>query len=356
MLSSTFVFINIHYFPQLQQCCYTWLLLKNDALTPVVQSKIKIYWTLLSNSIGGFVVHSLSASSQQLASFWLAKKLLKIQFWVQSHIIQKIKKKNGVRCCVCTTNQPWPPKLLCLIQCSTYQKRKTKHRHFKSSMLDSIPPTSLYIYGKERCPKLSLHDKHQTKSLQWWLQCSTHKIEEIMQCIFLWWYLFWHSLIIFDSFTTRTFFNYFIPSQHQYSSILFFHNTNIVNLIPSHSQFDFFTTLLLHLAPAKKWSINSCCSKQNKNLLNSSISQTASLALLYTLSLQARNSLLHFDLLNDCSILGTIPHYTKNKKERCSMLCLHEKPTMTTKTHAWFNALHTKRENQKHRHITLHLW
>ena len=40
---------------------------KNDALTPVVQSKIKIYH--LSNSIAGFVVHSLSASSQQLASF-----------------------------------------------------------------------------------------------------------------------------------------------------------------------------------------------------------------------------------------------------------------------------------------------
>ena len=133
-----------------------------------------------------------------------------------------------------------------------------------------------------------------------------------------------------------------------------------------HSLFSTAPTMLLHLAPAKKWCINSCCSKQNKNLLNSSISQTASLALLYTLSLQARNSLLHFDLLNDCSILGTIPHYTKNKKEQCSMLCLHDKPTMITKTHAWFNAPHTKREKQNtdilsfqcwvQSHITLHLW
>ena len=94
-----------------------------------------------------------------------------------------------------------------------------------------------------------------------------------------------------------------------------------------HSLFSTAPTMLLHLAPAKKWSINSCCSKQNKNLLNSSISQTASLALLYTLSLQARNSLLHFDLLNDCSILGTIPHYTKNKKNgvQCCV-CMTNQP------------------------------
>ena len=140
-----------------------------------------------------------------------------------------------------------------------HTKREKQNRHFKSSMLGSIPHHSTFMVKK---------------GVQSWV-CMTNTKLKIFNAgynvlrtklkIFLWWYLFWtflilswhqqswffhdtnnldsfttptflilsqhqHSLIIFDSFTTWTF---FIPSQHQYSSIWFFHNTNILNLIPS---------------------------------------------------------------------------------------------------------------------------
>ena len=180
-------------------------------------------------------------------------------------------KKNSVQCCVCMTNQPWPPKLLCLIQCSTYQKRKTKHSHFKSSMLGSIPHHSTFMVKKGvqswvcmtntklrvfnagynvlrtnwrnhamhislvililnildsfTTPTVLILSRHQ----QSWFFHYTNSLDSFMTPTVLilsqhqhsW---FFHDTNILDSFTTPTF---LILSRHQHS--WFFHDTNILD-------------------------------------------------------------------------------------------------------------------------------
>ena len=132
----------------------------NDALT-AVQSKIKIFH--LSNSINGFVVLCLSAISQQLASFRLAKILLKIQFWVQSNINKK------ERCSMlCLHDKPTTTTKTLMLDSMLYiPTEKNKNRHFKSSVLGSIPHHSTYMKRKYVSHvEFAQQTNSDTKSLQ----------------------------------------------------------------------------------------------------------------------------------------------------------------------------------------------
>ena len=84
--------------------------------------------------------------------------------------------KTSVQCWVCMTNQQWNQKSLMSFNVLRTNWKKKKHRHFK--FLGSIPhikhlwwrlyipfkvfglnPTSLNIYGGDKCSMLTLHDK-----------------------------------------------------------------------------------------------------------------------------------------------------------------------------------------------------
>ena len=123
----------------------------NDAVTPVVQSKIKIFSSLKQHHL---VEVALSAS-YTACSFQLTKRLLKTQYWVQSHIVIQ----NWKEWCLilCLHNKPTTPKPSVLDSMLYIPKEKKKTDIL--TLQCWVQSHSLYIYGKENCSMLSLHDK-----------------------------------------------------------------------------------------------------------------------------------------------------------------------------------------------------